>query len=560
MNQYQQAKKLHKNGELHKAKQLYEDYLKTGSKNGQVCDDYGVLLAQLGEYQQAKLQFEQAIHSGLENHHVYNHLANVSKQLDDYTNAIIYFEKALLLDDSYAVSWNNLANVYFMTGDLQKAQDFYGKAISLQPDYDDALVNLALCANKKNDFIGAKKSLKKAYAINKNNRQAGLLLGNIAFGEGNYQQAINYYEPVVQGDILSPDAINNLAACYMRLDKTTEAEQLLYSLINFFPDNFIAISNLANLLFLQDKFAEAIQQYNLLLTESDFEYTANFNLGVIYMRQRKWEQALAHFEQVLQQNQDDVSAHVNYATIQLRLNDKETAITHYQYALSLNPSNKVAAYRLAALSNMHTPQEAPSEYVKQLFDDYAAYFDIDLMEKLNYRLPDTLYQAAYPYLLDDENITIIDLGCGTGLSARLLTKHAEKIIGIDLSPKMLIHAEKKGYYHKLICDNLINGLQICDESADLIIAADVFVYLGDLQETFMAVQERLKQEGEFIFTVERGTDQDYQLQATGRYVHTNDYIRRLAKEIGFELLDEQLIVLRKQQGNEMLGYLFVLTC
>lgn len=558
MNKYQQAKALHENGELHSAKTLYEDYLNIECENGQAFDDYGILLAQLGEYQQAKLQFEQAIRYGLTNHHVYNHLANVSKQLGDHAQAITYFEKALLLDDSYAVTWNNLANVYFMKGDLKKAQDLYGKAISLQPDYDDALVNLALCANKQHDIATAKQLLKKAYEINKHNRQAGLLLGNFAFGEADYQQAINYYESVAQDDVLSPDAINNLAACYMKLDKVTEAEQLLYSLIDIFPDNCIAISNLANLLFLQDKFDEAIQQYNSLLTAVDFQYTANFNLGVIYMRQRKWEQALAHFEQVLQMNKDDINAHVNYATVQLRLNDKEDAIKHYQYALLLEPENEVASYRLAALSNLQIPKEAPSEYVKQLFDDYAAYFDIDLMEKLNYRLPDTLYKAVYPYLPDERSATIIDLGCGTGLSARLLTKHAIKIIGIDLSPKMLSYADKKGYYHQLICDNLINGLQRCDESADLIIAADVFVYLGDLQETFFAVQDRLKQEGKFIFTVERGTDQDYQLRSTGRYVHTNDYIRRLAKESGFNFLDEQLIVLRKQQGNEILGYLFVL--
>jgi len=79
-----------------------------------------------------------------------------------------------------------------------------------------------------------------------------------------------------------------------------------------------------------------------------------------------------------------------------------------------------------------------------------------------------------------------------------------------------------------------------------------------LQETFLAVKDKLKKQGKFVFTVEKGIEQDYQLQATGRYVHTSDYIRRIAKETGFDVIDEQLIVLRKQQGNEIQGYLFVL--
>jgi len=401
--------------------------------------------------------------------------------------------------------------------------------------------------------------LQKVNKINKKNRQANLLLGNIAFGEQDFQLAEKYYESVLDGEIVSSDAMNNLAACYIKRDKINKAEALLQTVINIFPENYVAISNVANLFFLQDKYDQAIEQYQLLLPQKDYQYTANFNLGVIFMRQRKWEQALAHFDQVLQFNANDANAHVNYATIQLKLGHRDTAIEHYQYALSLTPDNPIATYRLAALSDAQTPDKAPDEYVKQLFDDYAAYFDIDLMEKLNYRLPDTLYQAAYFYLPEENQMTIIDLGCGTGLAARLFSKHAEKIIGIDLSEKMLAYADKKGYYQQLICDDLIQGLQQCDEKADLMIAADVFVYLGDLQETFLAAKKKLKQTGKFVFTVERGTEQDYQLQATGRYVHTNEYIRQLVRATGFEMLDEQLIVLRKQQGNEIMGYLFVLT-
>ena len=76
---------------------------------------------------------------------------------------------------------------------------------------------------------------------------------------------------------------------------------------------------------------------------------------------------------------------------------------------------------------------------------------------------------------------VIDLGCGTGLAARAFAAVAGEIIGIDLSPRMIERARLTGLYAELEVAEIVQGLvRQPDASADLILAADVMVYVHDM--------------------------------------------------------------------------------
>ncbi|CAL1131927.1 unnamed protein product [Cladocopium goreaui] len=83
------------------------------------------------------------------------------------------------------------------------------------------------------------------------------------------------------------------------------------------------------------------------------------------------------------------------------------------------------------------------------------------------------------------------LHSGTGLMGPLLKDlGVEHLEGVDLSSKMLqVAREKQRGYDVLLCGDLV---EIFDEtkSFDLVVAADVFVYLGDLSSVLHACAPR----------------------------------------------------------------------
>ncbi len=73
-----------------------------------------------------------------------------------------------------------------------------------------------------------------------------------------------------------------------------------------------------------------------------------------------------------------------------------------------------------------------------------------------------------------------------------------------------------------------------DARFDLVVATDVFIYIGDLAPVFAAVR-RAMDRGVFCFTAEElapGSG-DFQLKPSLRYAHAEASLRRLAEAHGF---------------------------
>ncbi len=90
--------------------------------------------------------------------------------------------------------------------------------------------------------------------------------------------------------------------------------------------------------------------------------------------------------------------------------------------------------------------QALHSYVRTLFDQYAPRFDRAL-EDLGYRAPALLREAvaaARPRFG-----AMFDLGCGTGLAGVAFRPHVDRLVGVDLSSKMVEEARRKGVYDAL---------------------------------------------------------------------------------------------------------------
>src|SRR5262249_38928289 len=150
---------------------------------------------------------------------------------------------------------------------------------------------------------------------------------------------------------------------------------------------------------------------------------------------------------------------------------------------------------------------SPSHW-RAVFDQYAPRFDSALVEGLAYRGPQRLLEAVGRVrapLPDAAFDTMLDLGCGTGLAGAAFRTQVRHLTGVDLSPGIVAQARAKGIYDRLETGELVEFLdaeRAARRRYDLVIAADVFVYLFDLAPVVRAVAHALSPGGLFAFTVE----------------------------------------------------------
>ncbi|MBC8130071.1 MAG: methyltransferase domain-containing protein [Rhizobiaceae bacterium] len=239
--------------------------------------------------------------------------------------------------------------------------------------------------------------------------------------------------------------------------------------------------------------------------------------------------------------------------------DTASAIDAYRRALSLDPADgQGAALKLASLGVAAVPTSAPPAFVKGLFDQYADRFETSLVAELGYAGPDLLMTDILRLTGPSRRfVHALDLGCGTGLMGERLRPFADRLTGVDLSPAMIEKARRKAIYDRLDVGDILDA-EAGDLAPDLVTAADVLIYVGDLGPVASRVAALVAPSGLFAFTVERHDgDAPFVVGPSLRYRHSRAGAIAPAEAAGFALKSEAPLVLRQDRGEPVEGLAFV---
>jgi predicted TPR repeat methyltransferase len=240
--------------------------------------------------------------------------------------------------------------------------------------------------------------------------------------------------------------------------------------------------------------------------------------------------------------------------------DAEAATRAYRQCVTLDPTDSLgASAALALLAGDGSPNQLPTPYLKNLFNDYAARFDHELTGKLQYRGPEVL-RTLLGAQSDRQNLRVIDVGCGTGLSGIPFRDLAGTLTGIDLSPAMLVQAKARDLYDRLIEGEAVTALaELPPASADLIVAADVLVYLGDLEPFHREATRVLAPGGLLLASVEAAGDPEtpFHLHDGLRYQHGADALRRLLEALGYRIIALTPVTTRLNRGGPVAGLAYL---
>ncbi|MEX2200831.1 MAG: methyltransferase [Dongiaceae bacterium] len=237
------------------------------------------------------------------------------------------------------------------------------------------------------------------------------------------------------------------------------------------------------------------------------------------------------------------------------------AASAYRRCLEIDPSDRFgAAARLAMIGMAAIPDRLPPAYVAALFDGTAARFEESLLGRLDYRAPSLLYEAVTNHRDRlPAPLAILDLGCGTGLAGQVFRPLAQRLDGIDLSSRMIAEAARKKIYDNLGIGDLLDSPDPTAPRYDLVVAADVFNYLGNLAPAFAAATARLRLGGMLAFTIEEGATAPFDLGPGQRYRHHPAAVRADLNAAGFRMLDDREALLRLERREPVRGRILLAT-
>jgi predicted TPR repeat methyltransferase len=243
--------------------------------------------------------------------------------------------------------------------------------------------------------------------------------------------------------------------------------------------------------------------------------------------------AIAEFQRALRLDPASVEARLRLGLAWLEAGEADKALEQFDL-LEAGDVPDLAAH-IARAQTVRGQTRSDAGYVRHLFDQFSADYDSRMRVQLSYQAPEVLRELAGLVMPFAEGLTVLDLGCGTGLAAQVFAPLAAAIDGVDLSPAMIAKARARGIYRTLTVADIETGLAAGGADYDLVLAADTIVYLGDLAVTFAGVARRLKPDGVFLFTVETSAGADFELGPKRRWRHSESYLRKIAADLGLEI-------------------------
>jgi len=435
------------------------------------------------------------------------------------------FAVAAALAPESAALWLDLAFTLHRTGDPAEARSAFERALALDPSPARGWIGLALAANQLGDKRGAERAFSTALRSDPRNADAAFGVGLLCFEQRRYAEAAKYWRAVI--------ALGR--------------------------GNAAVYGGLGQALFFVGDFAGAAEALAIHVAAGDVDdrmarrfALARFLATIIA---DDVEPAFAAYR-------DAAGAHAEDAEIVTRVAlELLAAYGHREAALRLVRA-RAAAVRgdptqryLFDIASGEKFDRAPRDYVVEHFNRFAETFDKQLVDVLGYDVPAKLTQ-----LVESTGKALpcaVDLGCGTGLAGPLLKPGRTRLVGVDLAPRMLAKAAERGVYDALVEAELVSFLETTSERFDLVFAADVVIYLGDLSGLVAGAARATKPGGLVAFNVETTWDAPYCVLPSGRFAHDVSALRSLAAP-WFELKKAEPAVLRFEASARVHGSLVVI--
>jgi predicted TPR repeat methyltransferase len=456
--------------------------------------------------------------------------------------------------------WHLLAACHGLQGDYVQCETFARKAIALLPSFSGAWSNLGSALHSQGKLAEAEAALREAIRRAPTDAFAHSNLGNVCRDLKKTGEAEKCYREALRLQPNFPDALTNLGLLMQDRGESKEAAELHRRALALNPQHVDAHYNLGYTLLSLGEEKSALPLLERVTQMRPNEVRGWVSLGNACTRVHDRIRAVSCYERGVSLDPDNAENLSALGICYLIIGEREKSIAALKRALELNPDDDETRYWLAAAGIGEMPERTSADAVTKLFDGYAGNFDAHLVGKLQYHIPAQI-GAILRHLggAGTRALSMLDIGCGTGLLGAEVRDMAGHLAGVDLSPKMIEQARQRGIYQELAVGDVVAYMEASSRRYDAVLSADVFVYIGDLENVFAAATRCLAEAGLFIFSVEsHAGNEPYHLRQTGRFAHALPYLRELSARHGFEEISVDNATIRLEKDAPIPGYVVTL--
>lgn len=408
------------------------------------------------------------------------------------------------------------------------------------------------------DFPAAERSLLGVLKAQPQQADALHFLGVLSYRKGNVQRGLDLVTDSIRVCKTNPSACINYANMLIELDQFEDALKWLDFAIELQPDNPDSWSNRAVALMSLGRREDALESIKKGISIDPRHRYSLYSLASLMTDGGASDNAITVLKELLDLYPDFAPAYKRLSLILVHQGELDQARELLEKWQQDDPDNPTVIHHLAAIGAGKLPERCSDDYVAQTFDSFADSFD-NVLHRLEYNAHKFINEALAEQFPDPSgDMKILDAGCGTGLAQPLLAPYASQLIGVDLSAGMLHRARVRGGYEQLVCAEITEYCNNCDDKFDLIVCADTLCYFGDLSDILAAFNRCSQADARLIFTVEEADDSvQHQLTVTGRYAHSSGYIEQSLSQAGMEMLSCASEDLRKEGKDWVKGLIVV---
>jgi tetratricopeptide (TPR) repeat protein len=288
------------------------------------------------------------------------------------TEAVREFQKAIQIDSAFVSAHHRLAMAYFGLGDTQKAIRSYQKAQSLKSKatVQEMLQIDLIEALLKSDDETMLAIHDKMQAVDPNNIEASYTLANYYFGYRRYDEAVKYYQEILETDPKHKMSFNQIGYSRAFIGDFEGAKEAFQKYIEVAPDEPNPYDSIGEICWIRGDYKQAEKYFRTAL-EKNRAFTAGWgHLGQIYLEQGNCKKALKVFQTMLDMETErapKAAASYFMGITATRMNQDDKAIAYFLNAIELLETSDGAIDRLVEIYKNRQEEETADQF---LMDQY----------------------------------------------------------------------------------------------------------------------------------------------------------------------------------------------